>query len=93
MLENRLEVLHARAEEVTTGAVSDAQTKLLRQVEVLQTQHSIAIENWQGVEGSLLHRIKSLEEEKDEMAKREADLRLRTRDLVRCTPIDEKISS
>lgn len=86
MLENRLEVLHTRAEEVTTGAVSDMQTKLLRQVEVLQTQHSIAIENWQGVEGSLLHRIKSLEEEKDEMAKKEGDLRRKARDLVRCTP-------
>jgi len=92
VLENRLEVLHARAEEVTTGAVSDVQTKLLRQVEVLQTQYSIAIENWQGVEGSLLHRIKSLEEEKDEMAKKEGDLRRRNRDLVRCTPAVERIS-
>ena len=86
MLENRLEVLHARAEEVTTGAVSDTQTKLLRQVEVLQTQHLIAIENWQGVEGSLLHRIKGLEEEKDEMAKKESDLRRKGRDMVRCSP-------
>ena len=84
MLECRLEVLQARAEEVWTGATGDAQAKLLRQIEVLQTQYTIASENWQGIEGSLLSRIKGLEVERDEVTKREGDIRRRARDLVRC---------
>ncbi len=82
MLESRLEMLHARAEEVSTGTTSDSQTKLLRQIEVLQTQYALANENWQGIEGSLLHKIKNLEEERDEVIKREADIRRKARDLV-----------
>ncbi|KAA8566784.1 hypothetical protein EYC84_009884 [Monilinia fructicola] len=38
MLESKLEVMRARAEEVSSGATGDAQAKLLRQVETLQTQ-------------------------------------------------------
>lgn len=82
MLESRLEVLHAQAEEVSTGRTGDAQAKLLRQIEVLQTQYAIASDNWRGIEGSLLSRIKSLEEEREDVGRREGDLRRKARELV-----------
>ncbi|KAI9881021.1 MAG: hypothetical protein M1830_008903 [Pleopsidium flavum] len=92
MLENKLEVLHARAEEVSTGATGDAQTKLLRQIELLQTQYTTASDNWQGIEGSLLSRIKGLEEERDEKTKRQGDIRRRVRDLnIRVKTADEEL--
>ena len=83
VLERRLEVLRARAEEAFTGTTGDSQTKLLRQVETLQNQYSVASENWQGIEGSLLARITNLECEKDDIAKREAEVRRKARETVR----------
>ena len=82
MLESKLEVMRARAEEVTTGATGDAQAKLLRQIETLQTQYAIASENWQGIEASLVARATSLEKERDEATKREADIRKKAREVV-----------
>jgi hypothetical protein len=55
---------------------------LLRQVETLQTQYSIASENWQGIEGSLLARIASLEKERDDLTKKESDIRRKSREMV-----------
>ena len=58
------------------------QVKLLRQIETLQNQYAVASENWQGIEGSLLGRVAALEKERDEMAKKEADIRRKARETV-----------
>lgn len=81
-MESKMESLRARAEEVSSGASGDAHAKLLRQVETLQTQYAIASENWQGIEGSMLGRIASLEKERDDLAKKEGDIRRKARELV-----------
>jgi hypothetical protein len=81
-LEAKLESLRSRAEENSSTTQGDAQAKLLRQIETLQTQYSVASENWQGIEGSLLSRITSIESERDEAVKREADLRRKGRDAT-----------
>jgi hypothetical protein len=83
MLESKLELMRARAEEVSSGATGDARAKLLRQIETLQTQYAVASENWQGMEASLLARATSLEKERDEATKREADIRRKAREVVR----------
>lgn len=82
MLESRLEVMRARAEEVASGATGDAQAKLLRQIETLQSQYAVASENWQGIEASLIARATNLEKERDEATKREADIRRKAREVV-----------
>ena len=82
MLERRLEAFRARIEEASAGTIGDSQAKLLRQVETLQNQYAIASENWQGIEGSLLSRVTALENEKDDIAKREADVRRKARETV-----------
>lgn len=82
VMESKMESLRARAEEVSSGASGDAHAKLLRQVETLQTQYAIASENWQGIEGSMLSRIANLEKERDDLAKKEGDVRRKARELV-----------
>ena len=82
MLESRLEAFRARAEEASTGNGGDVQAKLLRQIETLQNQYAIASENWQGIEGSLLSRVTALEKEKDDVVKREGDVRRKARETV-----------
>ncbi|KAK9324668.1 TATA element modulatory factor 1 TATA binding-domain-containing protein [Lipomyces orientalis] len=74
-LEHRLEMLRIQAEELSAGATGDTQAKMLRQVETLQSQYAIATENWHGIEASLQSRIASLENDRDEVTKREATLR------------------
>ncbi|RPB28285.1 hypothetical protein L211DRAFT_864913 [Terfezia boudieri ATCC MYA-4762] len=81
VMETKVEVLRARAEEVSSGASGDAHSKLLRQVETLQTQYAIASENWQGIEGSLLSRVAVVEGERDELAKTEAEVRRKAREF------------
>jgi hypothetical protein len=71
-----------QAEEASSGAGGDSQAKLLRQVETLQTQYSIASENWQGIESTLLARIGNLEKERDEALQRESDMRKKAREAV-----------
>ena len=83
ILESRLEAYRARAEEASAGQSGDVQAKLLRQIETLQNQYAVASENWQGIEGSLLSRVTTLEKERDDIAKREADIRRKTRETVR----------
>ncbi|KAI0124631.1 TATA element modulatory factor 1 TATA binding-domain-containing protein [Xylariales sp. AK1849] len=80
VLESKLETLRATAEEASSGAVGDAQAKLLRQIETLQTQYSIASENWQGMEASLAARAANLEKERDEALRRESDMRKKARE-------------
>jgi predicted nucleic acid-binding Zn-ribbon protein len=54
---------------------------LLRQIETLQTQYSLASDNWQGIESSLNARVTALERERDDLAKRELDGRKKTREV------------
>ena len=82
-----MEGLRARAEEVSTGATGDVQAKLLRQIETLQTQYAIASQNWQGIESTLLSRVRDLEKEKADIAKRESDVRRKAREAV-CSGFD-----
>ncbi|KAK4127136.1 hypothetical protein N657DRAFT_653451 [Parathielavia appendiculata] len=82
VMEGKLEAMRMRAEEASSGAAGDSQAKLLRQVETLQTQYSIASENWQGIETTLLARIASLEKERDEALQRESDLRRKAREAA-----------
>ncbi len=82
MLESKLEALRARAEEASSGAVGDAQVKLHRQIETLQTQHSIASENWRGMEASLEAKVANLEKERDEALRRESEMRRKAREVV-----------
>lgn len=83
VLESKMESLRSRAEEASSGATGDAQAKLLRQIETLQTQYSVASENWQTLEGSLLSRLANVEKERDDVARREGDMRRKTREVVR----------
>ncbi|KAL8953061.1 MAG: hypothetical protein Q9222_001054 [Ikaeria aurantiellina] len=80
ILESRLEAYRARAEEASSGSGGDVQAKLLRQIETLQNQYAVASENWQGIEGSLLARAAALEKERDDLGKREADVRRKARE-------------
>lgn len=82
VMESKLEGMRIRAEEASSGAIGDSQAKLLRQVETLQTQYSIASENWQGIEATLLARIANIEKERDEALQRESDMRKKAREAV-----------
>lgn len=68
-------------EEASTDTAGDAQAKLLRQIETLQTQYSLAAENWRTIEASMNGRITTIELERDEAVSRETELRKRARDL------------
>lgn len=74
--------MRARAEDVSSSARGDNQATLLRQIETLQTQYSMASENWQGIEASLMSRARALEQERDEISKREADARRKAREVI-----------
>ena len=81
-LEGKLESFRSRAEEASSVNHGDSQAKMLRQIEHLQNQYSVASENWQGIEGSLQSRIAGIENDRDEATKREADLRRKARDAA-----------
>lgn len=81
-LENRVEHFRSLLEEANSHkADKDSYLSLLRQVEVLQTQHSIATENWQGIESSLLEKISSLEKEVKDCKEQENSLRRKYKSL------------
>ena len=77
-----MEVLRARAEEVAMGATGNAQAKLIRQLETLQTQYALSSENWQRIEESLTSRVSGLEKERDELLRKENDARQKARKSV-----------
>ncbi|KAI9820465.1 MAG: hypothetical protein M1826_000902 [Phylliscum demangeonii] len=79
MLESKMEVLRTRAEEMAVGSSGEAQVKLFRQMETLQTQYALSSENWQRIEESLMARVAHAEKERDDLARKEHDLRQRTR--------------
>lgn len=80
-MESRVEALRVRAEEATSDVVGDSQAKLLRQIETLQTQYSLAAENWRTIESTMTSRIAAIETERDDALKREADTRKRAREV------------
>ncbi|KAI1915943.1 hypothetical protein LOZ61_001283 [Ophidiomyces ophidiicola] len=82
VLESKMETLRTRAEEVSSSATGDAQAKLLRQIERLQTQYAVARENWNGIESSLMSRLANVEKERDEIARKEGDLRRKIREAT-----------
>ncbi|KAI0997497.1 hypothetical protein K3495_g10690 [Podosphaera aphanis] len=90
MMEGKLELMRARAEEATSGDNSDTNVKLLRQIETLQTQYSIASDNWKSIEGSLTSRAINLEKDKDEVIRREADTRRKMREVALKTKCKEE---
>lgn len=94
LLESRLEVMRTRAEEISSGATGDAQAKFLRQIETLQTQYSIASENWQGIQTSLTSQVTNLQKERDEAFRRESDIRKKAREMVNVPlyPIPDSIT-
>lgn len=81
-LEGKLEAMRVIAEEASSNATGDAQAKLLRQIETLQSQYATACENWQGIENTLTSRIAVLEKERDEINRKETETRKKARDLV-----------
>lgn len=78
-LETELENMRAMLEEATTGAGENSQTKLLRQIESLQTQQSLARQNWARIEESLVLRSSHAEKERDELRDQEDEWRSRLR--------------
>ncbi|RKF62493.1 putative m protein repeat protein [Erysiphe neolycopersici] len=82
ILESKLEATRKRAEEASSGVTGDTQARLLRQIETLQTQYSVASENWQGIEASLMAKVFNLEKEKDEAIRKEIDSRRKAREAV-----------
>jgi predicted nucleic acid-binding Zn-ribbon protein len=80
-LEAKLEVLRLKSEEASASTGTDAQAKLLRQIETLQSQYALASENWQGIESALNTRCTALEKERDDLAKREAEVRKKAREV------------
>lgn len=85
VLESKMESLRSKAEEASSGAAGESQAKLLRQIETLQTQYTVASENWQTLEGSLLSRLANLEKERDDIAQREGEMRRKIREVVSIT--------
>ena len=49
---------------------------------MLQTQHSIANQNWQRIEGSLHHRNESLEKENNDLSRRLEEEKKKLKDSV-----------
>ncbi|PSK37460.1 hypothetical protein B9Z65_2202 [Elsinoe australis] len=91
-LEARMEALRVRAEEASSDQTGDSQAKLLRQIETLQTQYSLAADNWRTIEGSLNARLTAVEKERDDTVKREGDVRKKARDLgVKVRKLEEEL--
>lgn len=84
-MEGKLEGVRVTAEEATSSTGGEAQAKLFRQMETLQSQYASARQNWQGIEASLMSKTTSLESERDEAQRRESEMRKKARDAVRLT--------
>lgn len=85
-METKLEVMRTQAEEATSGSGGEAQVKLLRQIETLQSQYASASSNWQSMESTLLAKLSNVEKERDEVQKRESEMRKKARDSVCSVP-------
>lgn len=81
-MESKLEGVRVTAEEAASSTGGEAQMKLFRQIETLQSQYATARQNWQGIEASLMAKTTSLERERDEAERRESEMRKKARDAV-----------
>ncbi|KAM0512205.1 hypothetical protein ACHAPE_009135 [Trichoderma viride] len=82
-MEGKLEGIRVTAEEATSSTGGEAQAKLFRQIETLQSQYASARQNWQGIEASLMSKTTSLESERDEAQRRESEMRKKARDAAK----------
>ncbi|KAL6858614.1 TATA element modulatory factor 1 TATA binding domain-containing protein, partial [Trichoderma novae-zelandiae] len=82
-MESKLEDVRVTAEEAASGTGGEAQAKLFRQIETLQSQYATARQNWQGIEASLMAKTTSLERERDEAERRESEMRKKARDAAK----------
>nr|POE56880.1 isoform 2 of tata element modulatory factor [Quercus suber] len=95
-LESKLETVRSRAEEASSDSTTGegSTVKLMRQVETLQNQYALAKENWETIEGSLNSRVSVLEKDRDETAKREAEIRKKARELgVKSRKLEEELEA
>ncbi|KAH8177505.1 TATA element modulatory factor 1 TATA binding domain-containing protein [Sarocladium implicatum] len=91
-MESKLEAMRTAAEEATSGSGGEAQLKLLRQIETLQSQYATASDNWQGIEASLLAKVANLEKERDEAQRRESEMRKKAREAAgRLRTLEEEL--
>ncbi|KAG5950361.1 hypothetical protein E4U53_005204 [Claviceps sorghi] len=91
-VEGKLEAMRVAAEEASSGSGGEAQVKMFRQMETLQSQYAAARENWQGIEASLLAKLGGLERERDEAQRRESEMRRKARDAaVRLRQLEEEL--
>ncbi|POR35406.1 Protein sgm1 [Tolypocladium paradoxum] len=92
-MESKLEAMRTAAEEASSGSGGEAQVKMLRQIETLQSQYASARENWQGIESSLLAKAANFEKERDEAQRRESEMRKKARDAAsRCRHLEDELS-
>lgn len=77
-----MEHYRSKTEELSSGTSGESNLSLMRQVEVLQTQHDIATENWNRIETNLQSRIANLDQETEDYASREAYLRKKLKTLT-----------
>ncbi|KAG6012667.1 hypothetical protein E4U43_007702 [Claviceps pusilla] len=90
--EGKLEAMRVAAEEASSGSGGDAQVKMFRQMETLQSQYAAARQNWQGIEASLLAKLGGLEKERDEAQRRESEMRRKARDAaVRLRRLEDEL--
>ncbi|KAL6887858.1 TATA element modulatory factor 1 TATA binding domain-containing protein [Trichoderma evansii] len=82
-MEGKLEGVRVTAEEAASSTGGEAQAKLFRQIETLQSQYASARQNWQGIEASLMSKTTSLESERDEAQRRESEMRKKARDAAK----------
>ncbi|KAG5940314.1 hypothetical protein E4U59_002509 [Claviceps monticola] len=91
-VEGKLEAMRVAAEEASTGNGGEAQVKMFRQMETLQSQYTSARENWQGIEASLIAKSTGLEKERDEAQRRESEMRKKARDAaVRLRNVEDEL--
>lgn len=88
-MEGKLEGVRVTAEEAASSTGGEAQAKLFRQIETLQSQYASARQNWQGIEASLMSKTTSLESERDEAQRRESEMRKKARDAAKRSRILE----
>jgi hypothetical protein len=83
-LEVRVEHYRSMSEEASTtgGASNEQHLNLVRQIESLQSQHSISKENWHEMEANLNNRITSLENDLEDSKSQEITLRRKLKSLV-----------
>ncbi|KAK2609016.1 hypothetical protein QQS21_002386 [Conoideocrella luteorostrata] len=91
-VEGKLEAMRVTAEEASSGSGGEAQVKMFRQVETLQSQYASARENWQGIESSLIAKSANLEKERDEAQRRESAMRKKAREAaVRLRHLEDEL--